>query len=211
MAPPVSETGPRTSATSGGTDEAMSAVLAQNWWVLALRGVLGILFGLIAFVYPGATMLSLVLVFAAYALVDGIFAIVSAVRAARKHERWGLLVAEGMANILTGIIAFVWPGITVVAFVLLMAAWALVSGTLMLAAAFRLRNDHGRWWLAFGGVVSILYGLLLVIAPLIGALVLTWWLGAYAIIFGAALLVLAFQLRARKDDSRPASAVPSSA
>src|SRR3954449_1851480 len=74
MAPPVSETGPRTSATSGGTDEAMSAVLAQNWWVLALRGVLGILFGLIAFVYPGATMLSLVLVFAAYALVDGIFA-----------------------------------------------------------------------------------------------------------------------------------------
>jgi len=188
----------------------MSAVLAQNWWVLALRGVLGILFGLIAFVYPGATMLSLVLVFAAYALVDGIFAIVSAVRAARKHERWGLLVAEGMANILTGIIAFVWPGITVVAFVLLMAAWALVSGTLMLAAALRLRKDHGRGWLAFGGVVSILYGLLLAIAPLIGALVLTWWLGAYAIIFGAALLVLAFQLRARKDDA-PRSAVPSSA
>src|SRR5258706_529612 len=78
-------------------------------------------------------------------------------------------------------IAFLWPGITVLAFVLLVAAWALVSGGLMLAAAFGLRLDHGRWWLALGGVVSIIYGVLLVIAPLIGALVLTWWMGAYAI------------------------------
>jgi uncharacterized membrane protein HdeD (DUF308 family) len=180
--------------------EAMSAVLAQNWWLVALRGVFAILFGIIAFVAPGATILSLVLLFSAYMLVDGIFAIASAVRAARAGERWGLLVLEGLANIATGVVAFLWPGLTVLAFVLLMAAWSLVSGGLMLGASFRLKKNHGRGWLAFGAIVSIIYGILLVIAPLVGALVLTWWLGAYALVFGVALIALAFQLRARKGE-----------
>jgi uncharacterized membrane protein HdeD (DUF308 family) len=109
-----------------------------------------------------------------------------------------LLTLEGIVNIATGIIAFLWPGIALLAFVLLVAAWALVSGALMIGAAFRLSTAHGRWWLLLGGVASVLYGLLLVIAPLIGALVLTWWLGAYALVFGVALLVLAFKLRARR-------------
>jgi uncharacterized membrane protein HdeD (DUF308 family) len=188
----------------------MCAVLAQNWWALALRGVLGILFGLIALVVPAATMLSLALLFSAYMLVDGVFAIVSAVRAARAHERWGLLLLEGIVNIAVGVIAFLWPASAVLAFVLLVAAWALLSGGLMLGAAFRLKEDHGRWWLALGGIVSIVYGGLLVLAPAIGALVLTWWLGAYALIFGIALLVLAFKLRARRDD-RPRGALPQGA
>jgi uncharacterized membrane protein HdeD (DUF308 family) len=175
----------------------MSAVLAENWWAIAIRGLLGICFGMIALFFPGVTMLSLVLVFSAYALVDGIFAIIAAVRAAREHERWGLLVLEGIVNIVTAGIAFLWPGITVVAFVLLVAAWAILTGGLMLTAAFRLNIDHGRWWLALGGIVSIVYGALLIVAPLVGALVLTWWLGAYALIFGATLIVLAFRLRAR--------------
>src|SRR5690349_13030326 len=118
--------------------EAMSRLLAQNWWAVALRGVFAILFGLIALFVPGATILSLVLFFSAYMLVDGIFAIVAAVRAARRHERWGLLVLEGIADILTGVIAFVWPGLTVVAFVLIMAVWSLVTGILMIVAAFKL-------------------------------------------------------------------------
>jgi uncharacterized membrane protein HdeD (DUF308 family) len=184
---------------------AMSAVLADNWWAVAIRGVLAILFGLIALFLPGATMLSLVLVFSAYALVDGVFGIVAAVRAARSHERWGLLVLEGFVSIATAAIAFLWPGITVIAFVLLVASWAILSGGLMLAAAFRLNIDHGRWWLALGGLVSIIYGVLLVVAPMIGALVLTWWLGAYALIFGVALIVLAFRLKAQRRD-RPQSA-----
>ena len=95
----------------------------RNWWAVALRGVFGILFGLIALFAPGPTILSLVLLFSAYMLVDGVFGIVAAVRAARRHERWGLLLLEGLANIATGAIAFLWPGITVIAFVLLMAAW----------------------------------------------------------------------------------------
>jgi uncharacterized membrane protein HdeD (DUF308 family) len=178
--------------------DALSALLARNWWAVALRGALGILFGLIALVLPGATILSLVLLFAAYMLVDGAFAILSAVRAARSGEQWGLLALEGVVDIITGAIAFLWPAITVGAFVLLIAAWAIVSGALMFAAGFRLNLDHGRWWLVFGGAISLAFGVLLVVAPLVGAVVLTWWLGAYALVFGAALLVLAFKLRAAR-------------
>jgi uncharacterized membrane protein HdeD (DUF308 family) len=185
----------------------MCAVLAENWWAVALRGVFGILFGLIALFAPGPTILSLVLLFSAYMLVDGVFGIVAAVRAARRHERWGLLLLEGLANIATGAIAFLWPGITVIAFVLLMAAWALVSGGLMIGAAFKLTLEHGRWWLVLSGVVSIIFGILLVIAPLVGALVLTWWLGAYAVAFGSLLLMLAFKLRAQKNRSTRADTI----
>ena len=191
---------------SGAPNAAMCAVLAENWWAVALRGVFGVLFGLIALFAPGPTILSLVLLFSAYMLVDGVFGIVSAVRAASRHERWGLLLLEGLADIAAGVIAFLWPGITVIAFVLLMAAWALVSGGLMLGAAFRLTKEHGRWLLALGGVVSIVYGALLAIAPLVGALVLTWWLGAYALAFGVILLVLAFRLRAQKGGGMRAGA-----
>src|SRR5262249_9752976 len=125
---------------------AMNSVLAQNWWAVALRGLLGIIVGIIALFMPAATMLALVLLFSAYMVVDGVFAIISAVRAARQGERWGLLVFEGLVDILAGVLAFLWPGLTVLAFVLLVAAWAIVSGVLMLAAGFRLNLDHGRWW-----------------------------------------------------------------
>jgi uncharacterized membrane protein HdeD (DUF308 family) len=179
--------------------DAMSAALAQNWWLIALRGVLAIIIGVIAFAAPVATMLSLVLLFSAYMLVDGVFAIVAAVRAARQHERWALLVLEGIISIAVAAIAVLWPGITIVAYVLLVAAWAIVTGALMLGAAFRLNLDHGRWWLVLGGIASLIYGALLIIAPLIGALVLTWWFGAYALVFGVFMLVLAFRLRARRE------------
>src|SRR5215212_3847535 len=196
-----------TGSTDPHRNEAMCALLAQNWWAVALRGAFAILFGLIALFVPGATILSLVLFFSAYMLVDGIFGIVAAVRAARRGERWGLLILEDVLNIAVGAIAFLMPGLTVVAFVLLLAAWSLVSGGLMLGAAFRLSPEHGRWWLALGGIVSIVFGVLLAIAPIVGAVVLTWWLGAYAFAFGIALLILAFRLRARKDDT-PHTAIP---
>jgi uncharacterized membrane protein HdeD (DUF308 family) len=179
--------------------EAMSAVLAQNWWLMALRGVFAVLFGLIALFAPGAALLSLALLFSAYMLVDGALGIAAGVRAAQRNERWGWLIGEGLANIAAGVIAFIWPGLTVVAFVLLIAFWALISGGFMLAAAFRLKADHGRWWLALGGIASLIFGVLLVIAPLVGAVVFAWWLGAYAIVFGIMLLVLAFQLRNRNE------------
>ena len=173
----------------------MFSTLAKNWWAFAIRGVLGILFGLIAFVLPGVTMLSLVIVFAAYAIMDGVFAIVAAVRAAEQHQRWMLFLLEGVIGIGAGVLAFLWPALTVVVFVTLVAFWALLTGGFMLAAAFRLHPDHGRWWFVLGGIASIVYGALLLIAPLIGALVLTWWIGAYAIVFGVTMLIAAFRLR----------------
>jgi uncharacterized membrane protein HdeD (DUF308 family) len=191
----------------GDQSESMSAAFARNWWLVALRGVLAILFGLVALVLPVATMLSLVLLFSAYALVDGIFAIIAGIRKARRHERWGLLVLEGIVDIIAGAIAFLWPAITVLAFVFLVAAWALVSGALMLAAAFRLETSHGRWWLVLGGLVSLAYGVVLIAAPLIGALVLTWWLGAYALVFGVALLILGFRLRPHRNQHPHAATV----
>ena len=198
----MNPTGARSDPALSSTDisDLMNSRLAQNWWAVALRGVIAIVFGLIALFLPGATMLSLVLFFSAYMLVDGVFTIISGVRAARRGERWGLLVFEGILNILTGIIAFLWPGITVLAFVLLMAGWAILTGALELAAAYRLKIDHGRWWLVLGGILSVLFGVLLIVTPIIGAVVLTWWLGAYALIFGISLLVLAFRLRSHKDD-----------
>jgi uncharacterized membrane protein HdeD (DUF308 family) len=181
--------------------EAMSALLAQNWWAVALRGVFGILFGLIALIVPGAAILSLALLFGAYLLVDGVFAIISAVRAAQHHQRWGLFLAEGVLDLVMGVIALLFPVSAVLAFVIITAAWALLTGGLMLGAAFRLGPAHGRWWLILSGITSIIFGILLAIAPLIGALVLTWWLGAYALVFGAMLIGLAFRLRSRKNES----------
>src|SRR5258705_1446738 len=160
--------------------------LVRNWWLFTLRGVLGIVFGLIALIFPGPTILSLVILFSAYMLVDGVFGIISAVRAIRrKEDRWGLLIFEGLCNIAVGIAAFLWPSLTVVPFIWLIAAWAIVTRGLMTAAGFRLNIDHGRWWLILGGLLSVAFGVLLIITPLIGAIVLTWWLGAYASSFAS--------------------------
>jgi uncharacterized membrane protein HdeD (DUF308 family) len=183
--------------------DAMSAALARNWWLVALRGVIAILFGVLAFVAPGAFVLSLVLFFAAYMLADGVFAIVGAVRAAQRHERWGFLLLEGLVDIAVGIAAFLVPAAAVWAFVLLLAAWALVTGGLMIAAAFRLHLHYGRWWLILGGVVSILFGIALLIEPGMSALVLTWWIGSYTFAFGILLLILAFKLRSRHAAGQP--------
>ena len=175
----------------------MLQVLVRNWWAFVIRALFAIVFGLIALFMPGVTMLSLVLVFAAYTIADGIVAIISGVRAAQTQERWGLLIFVGIFNILAGIAAAAWPSITVVVFVALVAAWAIITGSFMLAAAVRLDANHGRWWFLLSAVASLAYGALLVIAPMVGALVMTWWLGAYAIVFGTGLLVLAIKLRAR--------------
>jgi uncharacterized membrane protein HdeD (DUF308 family) len=175
--------------------------LVQNWWLFLLRGIFGIIFGLLALIFPGPTMLSLVLLFSAYMLVDGVTGIIAAVRAIRrKEDRWGLLIFEGLLNIAVGIAAFLWPGLTVIAFVWLVAAWAIVTGGLMTAAGFRLNIEHGRWWMVLGGLLSLAYGVLLIITPLIGAVVLTWWIGAYALVFGIALVIFSFKLRSRQHE-----------
>ena len=199
-------------STSGVGSSPSAETLVQNWWLFTLRGVLGIIFGCLALIFPGPTILSLVLLFSAYMLVDGIFGIISAVRAIRrKEDRWGLLIFEGLLDIATGVVAFLWPGLTVVAFVWLIAAWAIVSGGLMTAAGFRLNIEHGRWWLVLGGLLSLAYGVLLIITPLIGAVVFTWWLGAYALVFGVALVIFSLKLRSRQHERVSPTAVGTAA
>lgn len=185
------------SIDSGKTKE-MNDVLAKNWWAVALRGVVAVLFGIAAFAVPFATMLSLVVIFAAFSFIDGVFGIVMSVRGARKGERWVWLLFSSIFGIAAGAVALLWPGITVLAFVMLVAAWALMSGAFMLISAFRLKIDHGRVWLVIGGLASVVLGILLVISPFIGALVLTFWIGAHALVLGATLLVLAYKLRSHR-------------
>ena len=174
-----------------------SASLARNWWALAIRGGIAVLFGIVAFVHPFATITSLVLIFGIYMLVDGVFAIVAGARAAAHHERWGLLILEGVVDILAGLFALYFPGGALLAAIILLSVWSVVTGALMLAAALRLHGAHGGWLFALGGIVSIVWGVLLYVEPVAGALVLTLWLGAYAFVFGIVLLVVAFRLRSR--------------
>lgn len=174
--------------------DARHAVLAGNWWAVAIRGILAILLGLAAFFVPGATILSFVLIFAAYSFFDGVASLLLAAWDATHHERWGLLLLNGLIGIAFAAVAMLWPSITVLAFVFLVAFWAIAWGIVMLLVTINLRVSHGRWLLAFAGVVSLLYGLLLCFSPLLGALVLTWWIGAYALVLGITLLAFAFRL-----------------
>ncbi|MBO0711206.1 MAG: HdeD family acid-resistance protein [Acetobacteraceae bacterium] len=190
----------------------MSALLARNWWAVALRGVCSVIFGLIALLLPGIAIASLVLLFGAYMLVDGVFAIISAVRAGRRHERWGLLVFEGIVDLAAGILAVTMPLLTLLLLVSILGAWAILTGVLLLMAAFRLHLTHGQWLMAFGGLASTVWGIMLLIWPLIGALVLSYWLGAYALIFGVTLLVLGLRLRHHRNDPvAPSDAIPQAA
>ena len=188
--------------------DAMSAFLARNWGWVMVRGVLALVFGVLVLLQPGIALFSLILLLAAYWIADGLFAIGSGVRAARRHERWVWFVLQGILGIAAGAIAFLWPGIALLSLVILAAVWAVLSGGMMIAAAFRLRGDHGRWWMAGAGVLSLLWGVLLLWQPVAGVVVLTIWLGAYAIAFGVLLIFTAIRLRSRRGSlpSAPAEA-----
>src|SRR5258708_14854653 len=147
----------------------MRIALATNWWSLVIRGIAGIVFGILTFVWPGITLVALVLLFAAYSLVDGVMSLIGAVRAAEAHERWGVRVLEGLVGIAAGAITVLWPAITAIALVYVIAAWAIVTGALEIGAAIRLRKViSGEWLLILGGIASVMFGFLLVIAPVKG-------------------------------------------
>lgn len=189
----------------------MRVVLARNWWSLAIRGAVAILVGIVTFVWPGITLTGLVFLFGAYALVDGIFSIAGMVKAAQSHERWGSLLLEGMVGIMAALVTMFWPAITAISLIYVVAAWALITGVFEIAAAIRLRKHiSGEWMLALGGVLSIAFGVLIVLFPLAGALAITFWVGAYCLIFGAVLVGLGFRLRhwSRRTLSGPSLAVP---
>jgi uncharacterized membrane protein HdeD (DUF308 family) len=170
--------------------------IARNWWLWLIRGIVAILFGVLALRWPGNTLVVIGLLFGAYALVDGILAILATIRAVETHQRWWPLLFEGVVGILIAAITFWDVRITLLALYFTIAAWAFVTGVLEIVAAIHLRSHLTKeFWLIIGGIASILFGVLMIWYPLAGALALVWLIGAYAIVFG--IVMIAFSLRLR--------------
>lgn len=176
--------------------------LTRNWWLLVVRGLLAILFGLIAFFWPGITWLALIVLFGIYAIMDGAFAIWSGVTKSRYSSRWWVFLLEGLVSVIAGAIVLMRPGFASLALVIVIAVWAILTGIIEMAAAIRLRREiTNEWMLGFGGFVSIVLGILMILQPATGELVITLMIGAYALIFGILLVALGYRLR--KLDIRP--------
>jgi uncharacterized membrane protein HdeD (DUF308 family) len=177
----------------------MLSLLARNWWIIALRGLAAIVLGLTALVWPNMALTVLVLLFGAYVFVDGIFSLVAAVQHRQTYPQWWIVLLEGLVGILIGLIAAVWPRITALALLYLIAGWAIMTGLLEIFGAILLRREiEGEWLLALAGVLSIIFGLVLVLWPNPGLVAIVWLIGAYALVSGMLLLTLAFRLRGLK-------------
>lgn len=171
-------------------------VVRRNWWMLALRGVFAIILGLIALFYPGIALRAFIIVFGVYAIIDGIAAVVIAIRERGSLSRWGWVLFEGIIGILAGIVAFVYPGITALALLFVVAIYAILTGIMEIVAAFVIRGFAAQEWaLGIAGVLSIIFGIILFIRPGAGLLAILWLVGIYAIIFGILFIVRAFQMR----------------
>jgi uncharacterized membrane protein HdeD (DUF308 family) len=180
----------------------MDQLLLRSWWMLALRGAAALLFGVLALVWPGMTLLVLVALFAAYALISGSAAVVAAIRNRNSDKGWWLILLLGVVSLVAAVIAVFNPGITILVLVLLMGANALVTGILDIVVAIRLRKQIEReWLLAVAGVVSIIFGVLVFLMPAAGALAMVFMVSFYATLAGILLLTLAF--RARRWVKRP--------
>jgi uncharacterized membrane protein HdeD (DUF308 family) len=170
--------------------------LSQNWWLVLLRGVLAILFGILAFVWPEITLLTLVVMFGVYAIVDGLVAVWTGLSRTKDSPRWWIFLVEGLISIGAGVIALIWPGLATLVLIYMIASWAVITGVLEIVAAIRLRNEiTNEWMLGLGGLISIALGVLLFLQPLAGGLAIIWIIAAYAIIFGVLLVVLGFRLK----------------
>ncbi len=184
--------------------------LARNWGWIALRGALAVLFGVVAIAWPASAFAAMVLIFGAYAFVDGVFALVALFRGAGRDRFW-VLVLEAVVGIGIGVLTIVRPAATALALLYYVGIWAILTGILEVVAAIRLRREiTGEFWLGLAGVLSIVFGVLLFAAPGGAALALTLWIGAYAILFGITLLLLAFRLRRFSEGHTPAGRTPAS-
>jgi uncharacterized membrane protein HdeD (DUF308 family) len=175
---------------------------ARNWWMVLIRGIAAVLFGVMAFLWPGLTLAVLVLLWGAFALVDGIVAIVAGAQA-----RWWSVLIFGLFGIAAGLVALFLPGVTALALLMIVAAWAIVRGIFEIVAAIRLRRElTGEWLLVLAGAASIAFGVLMVVFPMAGALAVIWLIGLQAIIAGAFMIALSFRLRRARVQPRPARA-----
>ena len=173
----------------------MLQALARNWWLILLRGICAVLFGVLTFIWPGVTLLTLVLLYGAYALVDGVLAIWAAMVVGKTDARWWLLIV-GLLGIAVGLVTLLMPGVTALILLLFIAAWAIAIGVMQIIGAVRLRKEiDNEWMLIASGVLSVLFGVILVVQPQAGALGLLFVIGIYAVIYGVMLISLALRLR----------------
>jgi uncharacterized membrane protein HdeD (DUF308 family) len=170
--------------------------LARNWWLLLLRGIAAIVFGLLAFAWPGLTLLALVLLYGGYALADGVISLVTVFASGSGGPaRWWLIVA-GVLGLAAGVATLFWPGMTALVLIMFIGLWAVAHGIFEIVGAIQLRKEiNNEWMLVAGGVLSVLFGLAVLVAPGAGALALVWLVGAYAVIFGALMVGLSLRLR----------------
>jgi uncharacterized membrane protein HdeD (DUF308 family) len=177
--------------------------LSRHWWMLALRGVCAIIFGLLAWIWPGATLLVLVILFGAYAFVDGLFALVAAGKSEGGQSRVWLAVV-GVAGVLLGMVTLFWPHITGLVLLLLIAWWAIVTGVFEIMAAIRMRKEiEGEWLYIVSGAVSVIFGVLVLVWPASGALAILWMIGLFSILFGATMIATSIRLRKLGRTGRP--------
>lgn len=183
------------STSSVSSNDPFRSLLKQIWWVVLLRGILAVLFGVVALVWPGITVWALVVVFAAYAIIDGIVLVVQSIR--DKPEGWGWWLAMGVVSVLAGLVALFWPGITALALLYVIAFYAILFGITGIVGGVRFRKvpESGWVWSVLAGVLAVLFGIVLLIFPGEGILSLIVLLGIYAILFGVLLVILAFQAR----------------
>jgi uncharacterized membrane protein HdeD (DUF308 family) len=183
--------------------------LADHWWLLALRGVLAILFGIAAWLWPGLTITTLVILVGAWLLVDGVFEVFSAIaNRDRVDSVWPFVIA-GVVNIIAGLVILAWPGLTAIAMMYLIGAWAVITGIFGIIAAIQLRKEiENEWAIGLSGLISVVFGLVVMIFPGDGAVALVWVIGIYAILFGIALIAAGIRLRGWRDDLRDAGEHP---
>jgi uncharacterized membrane protein HdeD (DUF308 family) len=181
---------PETAAAS------LTRAVGQNWWLFLLRGLAAIVFGVLALILPGVTLVTLVLLYGAFALVDGVFALIAAIMGkAALAPRWWLVLV-GLAGIAAGIVTFLWPGITALVLLFFIAGWAIANGIFQIIGAIQLRKEiDNEWWLILNGALSVLIGIAMFIMPGAGALALIWLIAVYAIIYGALMIGFAFRVR----------------
>lgn len=177
-------------------DMAGTVALARWWWTFVVRGLLAIAFGVLAFFAPGLGIAVLVGLFAAWALIDGVTSLVTGIGGRNRDKSWWLEVLEGVVSIIAGIIALVFPVLAADVLVIIIAAWAIVTGIFEIIAAIRLREQiRGEFWLGLAGLASILFGVILLVFPGVGALSLVWLIGSFALVFGVFLVILGWRLR----------------
>jgi uncharacterized membrane protein HdeD (DUF308 family) len=187
-------------ATAPITPRPMLHALAENWWLLLLRGLCAIIFGVLTLMWPGVTLITLVLFYGAFTLIDGVLAIIAAIKGGAPAPRWWLGVV-GLLGILAGLLTFLWPGVTGLVLLFFIAGWAIAAGVIQIIGAIKLRKEiDDEWLLIAGGVISVLFGLVLLAQPSTGALAVAFVIGIFAIVQGVLLTSLSFRLRRHAKD-----------